>query len=103
MDEKVRLLILVFIVLVISSRSEIRCRLFILKSNYRSKYLNDLPLSTEGARNCIEEVEAFYILQVEHLSTLITILAHVRLREKCFRGYWFLLSRPVITAASSNY
>ena len=33
-------------------------------------------------RNCMEEVEAFSIPKVEHLSTLIIIPVHVHHREK---------------------
>ena len=84
-------MILVIRLLVISMRSDICCRLFMLRLKYWPKYLNDLPLLTEGTktlfmmsfgRNCVEEVEAFFIPKVEHLSTLITIPAHVHHREK---------------------
>ena len=84
-------MILVIRVLVISRRSDICCRLVMLKLKYRPKYLNGLPLSTEGTRTlfmmsfgrkCVEEVEAFSIPKVEHLSTLITIPAHVHHRKK---------------------
>ena len=47
-----------------------------------------------------EDVEAFFIPKVEHLSTLIIIFVHVHHLAKSFNRIWFSFSRPVMTAAS---
>ena len=60
--------------------------LSIEKLKYLPKYLKDLPISTVGTtawfinslgRYRVDEVEDFLIQNVEHLSTLITMLAQV--------------------------
>ena len=51
--------------------------------------------------NCIEHVENFFISNVVHLSTLITISAHWHHLVNQFRINWFSHSELEITAASS--
>jgi len=88
---------------VIRSKTSVRWLwLVIEKLNYRPRYLNDLPISTVGTKAWFnislgkywtEEVDAFFIPKVEHMSILIIMFVHMHHLAKWFSKIWFSFSK----------
>jgi len=94
-----------------SNTSDIWSWLSIEKLKCVPRYLNESPLAMVGStswfrislgRHWTDEVDAFFIPKVKHLSTRIFMFAQAHQREKWFSSSWLSFSRLVIMAASSG-